>query len=175
MAPTPTRNNTVPAANRKPMNRTSKRIICLSVQTLDQPKDQPKTSLRSALGTENRHQTIANSPALLNTISAGPKTLAERDSRRFRNPLRRFYKAPAVAKLGLLRRDGKSLSIRRSPGRQYDDPPVVNSTIPGRQLDDPAVAIRLAKNPSIACAIEPTARERHPSETRCSRSPLLET
>jgi hypothetical protein len=23
------------------MNRTSKRIICLSVQTLDQPKDQP--------------------------------------------------------------------------------------------------------------------------------------
>src|SRR3954468_9892728 len=144
MAPTPTRNNTVPAANRKPMNRTSKRIICLSVQTLDQPKDQPKTSLRSALGTENRHQTIANSPALLNTISAGPTTLAERDSRRFRNPLRRFYKAPAVAKLGLLRRDGKSLSIRRSPGRQYDDPPVVSSTIPrslvrrcpGRQLDD---------------------------------------
>src|SRR3954471_16696630 len=52
---------------------------------------------------------VVNSPALLNTISAGPKTLAERDSRRFRNPLRRFYKAPAVAKLGLLRRDGKSL------------------------------------------------------------------
>src|SRR3954466_4011634 len=56
MAPTPTRNNTVPAANRKPMNRTSKRIICLSVQTLDQPKDQPKTSLRSALGTRNRRK-----------------------------------------------------------------------------------------------------------------------
>src|SRR4051795_5980045 len=128
MAPTPTRNNTVPAANRKPMNRTSKRIICLSVQTLDQPKEQPKTSLRSALGTENRHQTIANSPALLDTISAGPKTLAERGSRRFRNPLRRFYKAPAVAKLGLLRRDGKSLLNSTIP-------PVVNSTIPGSSID----------------------------------------
>src|SRR6476619_4217183 len=42
-------------------------------------------------------------------------------------------------------------------------------------LPGPAVASRLAKNVSIACAIDPTVRFRQFSDTRCSRSPLLET
>ena len=42
-------------------------------------------------------------------------------------------------------------------------------------LPGPAVASRLAKNASIACAIDPTVRFRQFSDTRCSRSPLFET
>ncbi len=45
----------------------------------------------------------------------------------------------------------------------------------GFHLAGPAVASRLAKNASIACAIEPTVLVRQFSDTRCSRSPLFET
>jgi hypothetical protein len=90
------------------MNRTSKRIICLSVQSLDQPSISPvSVPWHPKLAPTSRREFAG----LHNTICAGLKTLAERDSRRFRNPLRRFYKAPAVAKLGLLRRDAKTLSV----------------------------------------------------------------
>src|ERR1700733_14423478 len=62
------------------------------------------------------------------------------------------YKAAAVAKLGL----GSRLPV-------------------SSHFAGPAVASRLARNTSIACAIAPTVRSRQVSETRCSRSLLFET
>src|SRR5436190_14913009 len=62
-----------------------------------------------------------------------------------------FYWAGAVAKLGLL-----------PPGSPF-------------QFADPAATNRLARNASMAWAIEPTVRERQLSDTRCWRSALLET
>src|SRR3979411_1506844 len=62
-----------------------------------------------------------------------------------------FYRTAAVAKLGL--------------------PPPLYAF----QLACPALASRLAKKTVITCAIEPTVRDRQVSETRCSRSPLLDT
>src|SRR6516164_9731218 len=112
----PTRNTTVPAANRKPKNRTSKRMIEASVLALR----------------------AKNTGAFLKLVdSAGPRGV--------------FYSAVAVAKLGL-----------RPASYLFDS-------------DCPAVARRLAKNASMACATDPTVRDRQLSETRCSRSSLLET
>src|SRR6185436_16614599 len=74
-----------------------------------------------------------------------------------------FYTVAAVAKLGLGPPDGTLFSL---PPRNAH----YTFHLPG-----PAVACRLAKNVSIACAIDPTVRFRQFSDTRCSRSPLFET
>ena len=70
-----------------------------------------------------------------------------------------FYTVVAVAKLGL--------------GLVYD---TLFAQLP---RDAHAIfhlpASLLAKKASIACAIDPTVLVRQFSETRCSRSPLLET
>ena len=74
-----------------------------------------------------------------------------------------FYTVAAVAKLGLGPPDGTLFSLPlRDAHRTF-------------HLPGPAVASRLAKNASIACAIDPTVRFRQFSDTRCSRSPLFET
>src|SRR5689334_8450017 len=134
MAATPTRNTTVPAANRKPKNRTSKRII-----------EYPFQPCRQTLPTLSP---VRQSGATAVRI-AGFRIPA-RNFSRFIGLGAEFYSVVAVAKLGL-----------HCP--------------PAFQLPGPAVAKRLAKKASIACATEPALRERQPSDTRCSRSSLFET
>src|ERR1700737_114203 len=83
-------------------------------------------------------------------------TLAATEFQAIPNALPPFYKAAAVAKLG--------------PSKPPQMTPFVH--LPRA---DPAVASRLARKTSIAWPIAATVLERQLSETRCSRSPLLET
>src|SRR5882757_10172063 len=133
VAATPTRNTTVPAANKKPMNRTSKRIIEYPFQPLRHNKALP---LRNVLPIRPYVSYVGRKGILIDSEDLAVV----------------FYRIAAVAKLGL--------------------PPSDRFRF---QFAGPAVARRLAKKASIACAIDPTVRERQFSDTRCSRSPLFET
>src|SRR5665647_18397 len=141
-AATPTRNTPVPAANRKPRNRTSKRIV-----------DYPFQPVRR----DDRHsfsvcrETIRRSAG--KHIISCPGGIFDR----FPGRVGSFYRTAAVAKLGLAA--AALMSFRFA----------------GPQFAGPARATRLARKTSMACAIDPTVRERQLSDTRCSRSPLFET
>src|SRR3984957_10865511 len=104
MAATPTRNTTVPAANRKPKNRTRKRIIDYPFQPLRQ-SSRRYPQYEDISGMACRFAQPSNISAETDPWSI-PKT-----SRRV------FYTAAAVAKLGLPPRHG-SLSVRRPGDRQ---------------------------------------------------------
>jgi len=80
-------------------------------------------------------------------------TLATQKFHRFQGPRGHCYTALAVAKLGL---------FVHAPWSTF-------------HLVGAAVASRLLRKMSIACAIEAIAFDRQLSDTRCSRSSLFET